>query len=107
MTERRMPPVAKKAERKVPAVKKMEKNYWVPGESQAATLSRLMHERGVKQPQIAEVLGCSQSNVSHVKNGKQSLTAEQIDRLARFFDVEHSIFFGGVKTPPEVNKEET
>lgn len=86
-----------------PAIEKPD-GYWTPNEPQTAVLAKLIRSRQMTSKDVAELLGCHQSNVSHVLNGKQKLTADQIDVLAKFFDVPHGMFFGMQKTNKAVNK---
>lgn len=69
-------------------------HFWIPKEPSRVVLKMLMDKEQMSQPEIGEIIKCSQSNVSHILTGRQSLTADQIDKLSRFFDVPHSMFFG-------------
>ena len=53
----------------------------------ARNLKRLMAERGVPQRQVAEVLGVTQSNVSKRLKGRTPFTTDDLDALARAFEV--------------------
>ncbi len=53
----------------------------------ARNLKRLMAERGVPQRQVAEVLGITQSNVSKRLKGTTPFTTDDLDALARAFDI--------------------
>lgn len=81
-------------EKPVSRIEPSATHFWCPSMPPSAVLRLLMEKSCSTQEQISKVMGCNRSNVSHVMRGAQQLTAEQIDRLARHFDVPHSMFFG-------------
>ncbi len=52
----------------------------------------LMKEHKITQVKLADELGVTQSNISHILNNKQKPTAEQVKRLAQIFHTPMSIF---------------
>lgn len=50
-------------------------------------------ENGIKQKEIAELLGIDVSNVSEKVNGKQEFTTSQIRLICQTYDISADIFF--------------
>ena len=69
-----------------------EEKFYQPREATPQeVLIELMNARGLKQTDLAEVLG-SKSRVSEVLNGKREISKTQIKSLATFFNVSAELF---------------
>ncbi|MCX7674928.1 MAG: helix-turn-helix domain-containing protein [Bdellovibrionaceae bacterium] len=68
-----------------------EKQFYFQKPSPEAMLRFLMQQRGLKQKDLAGVLG-SQSNVSEILRGKRKLNLNHIRKLAKFFNVSVETF---------------
>lgn len=69
-----------------------EEDFYQPREATPQeVLLELMNTRGLKQVDLAEVLG-SKSRVSEVLNGKRELSKTQIRALAEFFNISADVF---------------
>ena len=51
-------------------------------------LHKWKKEVGIKQVEMARVLGCSRSHISRVYNGKKTICSEKQDKVIRIIDVE-------------------
>jgi len=69
-----------------------EKNYALPKAGPTAAVRFLMDQQGLKQKDLAEVLG-TPSIVSEVLSGKRKLNYGQIRRLSDRFQVSPELFF--------------
>ena len=69
-----------------------EAKFYQPREaSPQEVLLELMNARGLKQKDLAEVLG-SKSRVSEVISGKREITKTQAKAIANFFNVSAELF---------------
>lgn len=66
-----------------------------PPQTGVEALESLMEENGLKQRDLAPILG-TQSIVSEVLSGKRALTATYIAKLAAYFHVSPAVFFDDV-----------
>lgn len=63
-----------------------------PPQTGIGALQSLMQENGLKQSDLAPILG-TQSIVSEVLSGKRKLTATYIEKLSQYFHVSPAVFF--------------
>jgi HTH-type transcriptional regulator/antitoxin HigA len=68
-----------------------EEHYPIRDASPQEVLLELMNARGLKQTDLANVLG-SKSRVSEVLSGKRELSKSQIKSLSEFFNVSAELF---------------
>ena len=50
-------------------------------------------ENGIKQKEIAELLGIDKSNVNLKMNGKQPFTLEQVKTICKHYGISADIYF--------------
>jgi HTH-type transcriptional regulator / antitoxin HigA len=62
----------------------------IPDAPPRQVLAYLIEEKGVTQKEVEGATGLYQSNLSQVLSGRRKLTAEQVKRLAAYFDVNPS-----------------
>jgi HTH-type transcriptional regulator / antitoxin HigA len=66
----------------------------MPYVSDAAMLSSLMEEKGVRQADVIRATGISKTVLSLVLNGKRELTRQHIGILSKYFQVNPAAFLG-------------
>jgi HTH-type transcriptional regulator / antitoxin HigA len=69
-----------------------QEQYLIPDASPVAVLRTLMEANGLRQKDLASLLG-SESVVSEVVNGKRELNKGQIEKLSKRFHVSPAVFF--------------
>lgn len=57
-------------------------------------IKRLRKNKGLKQQELAEILGISQKSYSHWENGKTEPSFDNLFKLADFFDISLDWLFG-------------
>lgn len=55
-------------------------------------LKRMREEAGLRQEQIAEFLGVTQTYISKIETGERNLTVDQLERLANLYGYSLSSF---------------
>lgn len=60
----------------------------------------LMARRGVKQPQIAEILGISQAAISRRMNGQTTWNVDDLEQIGAAFEVSVAELIGTPETDP-------
>ena len=70
-----------------------EKYVSIPDLNEIELLKALMEEKGLTQKDLVSVFK-AESIVSDLLNGQRKLTVEDIEKLAEFFNLSPSIFFG-------------
>ena len=68
------------------------REFPVPPASPERVLAFLMEQRDMRQAQVAELLGITQSNVSRLLNGQAKFSIETIQKLAEHFRVSPTVF---------------
>lgn len=68
-----------------------------------SVLRDLRLESGLSQKDLAKAIGITPANISYYESGKAQPRAETIDKLAKFFNVENSIFFDSIDTTPNTD----
>ena len=58
-------------------------------------LAFLMEQRDMRQTQVAELLGITQSNVSRLLHGQAKFSVETVQKLAEHFRVSPMVFLAG------------
>lgn len=70
-------------------------------------IRRLREQRGVKQQEIADLIGMHRSNYSKIESGQREISVSAIDRIAQFFNSSvDEIIHMGTDVPEEVNIED-
>lgn len=67
-------------------------NHQVPDASPAAVLAYLLQKRGMKQSELAAVLGCSRSVVSDMIAGRRLVSRTNALRMAAYFRLQAEVF---------------
>jgi HTH-type transcriptional regulator/antitoxin HigA len=67
-------------------------NVPIPTAPPAGVLRQLMEANGLSQPDLAKRTGIAQSTISAVLNGKRSLTAGHVQKLAKLFAISPAAF---------------
>lgn len=76
-----------------PFIERFEEKHWPPAHVHGRDmLAFLMDQHGLKQDDLGKEIG-AQPYVSDILRGKKKLTAEQMAKLAKRFQVSPSIFF--------------
>lgn len=71
------------------------REFPVPPVSPERVLAFLMEQRDMRQAQVAELLGITQSNVSRLLTGQAKFSLETIQKLAEHFRVSPTVFLAG------------
>lgn len=50
-------------------------------------IRKLREDRGVKQSEIADLIGMHRSNYSKIENGQREISVAAVDKIARFFNI--------------------
>lgn len=50
-------------------------------------IKRLREDRGIKQSEIADLIGMHRSNYSKVENGQREISIAAIEKIARYFNI--------------------
>ena len=67
-------------------------------------LADLMKEHNISQPELAKEIGCSKSTISRFISGaKETLTHEQVLKIARLFNVSTDFLLGETNIPDRKN----
>jgi len=72
-----------------------------------ANIKRLREDRGVKQSEIADLIGMHRSNYSKVENGQREISLQAVDKIAKFFNITiDELVHLGEDIPKEVSMED-
>jgi transcriptional regulator with XRE-family HTH domain len=70
-------------------------------------IKRLREDRGIKQHEIADLIGMHRSNYSKIENGQREISIVAIDKVAKFFDISlDELVHMGEDLPKEVSIED-
>jgi transcriptional regulator with XRE-family HTH domain len=50
-------------------------------------IKRLREDRGIRQAEIADLIGMHRSNYSKIENGQREISLAAIDKIANFFNI--------------------
>jgi len=64
----------------------------IPDASEGEVLRELMRANGLKQTPLAKATRIPQSTISAVLTGSRTLTRENVEKLAKFFNVSPAVF---------------
>lgn len=67
-------------------------------------VKRIRQVKGVKQKSVAEFLNISQMRYSRIENTNKSIDPIMLEKIAKFLDVDVSIFFDDKLTESVINK---
>ncbi len=70
-------------------------HYPIPDAPPRDVLRVLMESNGLSQQKLSKAVGIAQSTISAVLTGSRSLTADQVVKLAKFFNVSPAAFLPG------------
>ena len=72
-----------------------------------ANIKRLREDRGVKQSEIADLIGMHRSNYSKIENGQREISLAAVDKIAKFFNITiDELVHLGEDIPKEVSLED-
>ncbi len=70
-------------------------------------IRKLREDRGVKQSEIADLIGMHRSNYSKIENGQREISVAAVDKIARFFNITiDELVHLGNDLPDEVSLED-
>lgn len=70
-------------------------------------IKRLRTDRGIKQSEIADLIGMHRSNYSKIENGQREISLAAIDKIAKFFNISiDELVHLGDDIPKEVSLED-
>lgn len=70
-------------------------------------IKRLRTDRGIKQSEIADLIGMHRSNYSKIENGQREISLAAIDKIAQFFNISiDELVHLGDDIPKEVSMED-
>ncbi len=70
-------------------------------------IKRLREDRGIKQSEIADLIGMHRSNYSKIENGQRDISLAAVDKIARFFNITiDELVHLGTDIPKEVSLED-
>jgi transcriptional regulator with XRE-family HTH domain len=70
-------------------------------------IRRLREQRGVKQQEIADLIGMHRSNYSKIESGQREISIAALDKIASFFNVTlDELVHMGEEVPEEVTIED-
>jgi len=58
-----------------------------------ARIKQIRRMKNVSQKELAEFLGCSEAQISHIENSNRKISMDMIEQLAEFFKVSYDSFF--------------
>jgi transcriptional regulator with XRE-family HTH domain len=50
-------------------------------------IKRLREDRGIRQAEIADLIGMHRSNYSKIENGQREISLAAVDKIAKFFNI--------------------
>lgn len=56
-------------------------------------IKQIRRMKGASQKELADVLGCSEAQISHIENGNRKISMDMVERLADFFKISYDSFF--------------
>ena len=72
-----------------------------------SNIKRLREDRGIKQSEIADLIGMHRSNYSKIENGQREISLVAIDKIAKFFNISiDELVHLGNDIPKEVSMED-
>ena len=70
-------------------------------------IKRLRENRGIKQSEIADLIGMHRSNYSKIENGQREISLAAINKIAKFFNISiDELVHLGEDIPKEVSLED-
>lgn len=69
-----------------------DEHHPIPDASETEVLRYLMDTKPISQSELADTVGIARSTVSAVLSGSRSLTRQQVQKLAAFFQVSPAVF---------------
>jgi transcriptional regulator with XRE-family HTH domain len=70
-------------------------------------IKRLREDRGIKQNEIADLVGMHRSNYSKIENGQREISVAALDKIAAFFNITlDELVHLGEDIPKEVSIED-
>lgn len=70
-------------------------------------VKRLREDRGIKQNEIADLIGMHRSNYSKIENGQREISIVAIDKIANYFNISiDELVHMGNDLPKEVSLED-
>nr|WP_319570051.1 helix-turn-helix transcriptional regulator [uncultured Draconibacterium sp.] len=70
-------------------------------------IKRLREDRGIKQSEIADLIGMHRSNYSKIENGQREISIAAVDKIAAFFNITiDELVHMGEDVPKEVSMED-
>ena len=70
-------------------------------------IKRLREDRGIKQHEIADLIGMHRSNYSKIENGQREIALASVDKIAAFFNITiDELVHMGEAVPKEVSMED-
>jgi len=70
-------------------------------------IKRLREDRGIKQSEIADLIGMHRSNYSKIENGQREISLAAVDKIAKFFNISiDELVHLGDDIPKEVSMED-
>jgi len=70
-------------------------------------IKRLREDRGIKQNEIADLIGMHRSNYSKIENGQREISIAAIDKIANYFNISiDELVHMGNDLPKEVSLED-
>jgi transcriptional regulator with XRE-family HTH domain len=72
-----------------------------------ANIKRLREDRGIKQSEIADLVGMHRSNYSKIENGQREISLAAVDKIADFFNISiDELVHMGQEIPKEISLED-
>jgi transcriptional regulator with XRE-family HTH domain len=72
-----------------------------------SNIKRLREDRGVKQSEIADLIGMHRSNYSKIENGQREISVPALDKIAKYFNISlDELVHLGDDIPTEVSLED-
>jgi len=72
-----------------------------------ANIKRLREDRGIKQSEIADLVGMHRSNYSKIENGQREISLAAVDKIADFFNISiDELIHLGQDIPKEISLED-
>lgn len=72
-----------------------------------ANIKRLREDRGIKQSEIADLVGMHRSNYSKIENGQREISLAAVDKIADFFNISiDELIHMGQDIPKEISLED-
>ena len=70
-------------------------------------IKRLREDRGIKQSEIADLIGMHRSNYSKIENGQREISIAAVDKIAAYFNITiDELVHMGENVPKEVSMED-